>query len=342
LRQRSWVLREAGRDNKMTQLLIAGIIVMSIVLIKSADIVIVAIRRISKETNTKIFTLSAVVLAIGTSFPELFVGITSALEGNSVLSLGDVTGSNIANLSLVVGLTAIVAGRVRVHPNFLKRDVVIALFAGILPILLLIDGILTRVDGLILIAVYIAYAGSFFRQRFAQIAKEYEEEESFIYRFFRKFNHIDAQKRREFGKLFVGVALMLFSADMIVRFASELAFMANIPKLVIGLIVIAIGTSLPEFAFSLESVEEREPSMFFGNILGSTIANSTLVIGIVSLISPVVIHETHRFTLAAVSFVAVYLLFWYFIRTKHRLDRWEAGILLLFYVTFLILEFKGV
>jgi cation:H+ antiporter len=326
----------------MTQLLIAGIILMSIVLIKSADIVIVAIRRISKETHTKVFALSAVILAIGTSFPELSVGITSALEGNSVLSLGDVAGSNIANLSLVVGLTALIAGRVRVHPNFLKRDVVIALFAGVLPLLLLIDGTLNRVDGLILIAVYIAYAGSFFKHRFSQIAKEHEEEESFVYRFFRKFNHIGAEKRREFGKLFIGLALMLFSADMIVRFASELAFMANIPNLVIGLIVVAIGTSLPEFAFSLESVEEHEPSMFFGNILGSTIANSTLVIGIVSLINPIVVHETHRFTLAAISFVAIYLLFWYFIRTKHRLDRWEAGILILFYVMFLILEVRGV
>ena len=326
----------------MTQLLIAGIILMSIVLIKSADVVIVAIRRISKETHTGIFALSAVILAIGTSFPELSVGITSALEGNSVLALGAVAGSNIANLSLVVGLTTLVAGKVRVHPNFLKRDVVIALFAGVLPLLLLIDGELNRVDGLILIAVYIAYAGSFFRQRFSQIAKEYEEEESFVYRFYRKFNHIDAQKRSEFGKLFVGIALMLFSADMIVRFASELAFMANIPQLVIGLIVIAIGTSLPEFTFSLESVREHEPSMFFGNILGSTIANSTLIIGIVSLINPIEIHETGRFTLAAISFVAIYLMFWYFIRTKHRLDRWEAGILLLFYATFLILEFRGV
>ena len=135
---------------------------------------------------------------------------------------------------------------------------------------------------------------------------------------------------------------MIFSADIIVRLASQLAIMANIPTLVIGLVIVAIGTSLPEFAFSIESVEEHEPSMLFGNLLGSTIANSTLVIGIVSIINPIEVHVVNEYLLAAVAFIAIYLLFWYFIRSKHRLDRWEAAVLLLFYVTFLYLEFKGV
>ncbi|MGD8744282.1 MAG: calcium/sodium antiporter [Candidatus Woesebacteria bacterium] len=314
------------------------IIIMSFVLIKSADLVIVALRRISRETHTKLFTLAALVLAISTSFPELFVGITSALEGDSILSLGDITGSNIANLSFVVGLTALIAGRVRVHPEFLKKDVVIAFFAGILPILLLLDNKLGRVDGLILLAIYAAYATSFFRVRYKQIAKEQVEEESFFYRFLRKFNHMGARKRREIGKLFVGIAIMLFSADVIVKLAVHLASLAGIPKLVVGLVVIAIGTSLPEFAFSLESVEDHEPSMFFGNVLGSTIANSTLVIGLVSVIRPIEVHAISEYFKAAAAFIIIYLTFWFFIRSKHRLDRWEAGVLLIIYIIFVISE----
>lgn len=315
-----------------------AILLLSLVLIKSADLVIVSIRRLSKQMHTGLFPLAAIILALGTSFPELFVGITSALEGTPNISLGDVTGSNIANISLVAGLTALIAGRVRVHGDYLRRDVLIALVAGALPLVLLIDSELSRVDGLILLTAYLAYATSFFRHRFMQIGRE-QQEESFIYRFFRKFNHIDSEKKRELGRLFVGLALMLFSADMIVRLAKYLANFANIPDLVIGLVIVAVGTSLPEFAFSLRSLEEHEPSLFFGNLLGSTIANSTLVIGIVSLIHPIKVVATKQYLIAVAAFILVFISFWVFIRSKHRLDRWEAFMLILLYLSFLVVEF---
>jgi cation:H+ antiporter len=325
----------------MTQLLILEIIFMSVVLIKAADMVIVAIRRISKVTQTGVFAMSALILAIGTSFPELFVGITSALEGASVLTLGVVIGSNIANISLVAGMSALIAGRIRVHENYLKHDVWIALFAGILPLLLVLDRTLGKVDGLILLAVYFAYTTGFFKKRYIQIGKEQQEEQSFTYRLFRKFNHIDGSQRKEFGKMFLGVALLLFSADAIVKLSLSLATSMSIPIFVIGLIVLAVGTSLPEFAFSIRSIEEREPSMFFGNLLGSTIANSTLIVGLAAVISPMKVVAVNEYFLAMITFVAVFLTFWYFIRSKHRLDRWESALLLVLYISFLILEFKG-
>lgn len=317
--------------------IIVSIIFLSLVLIKSADMVVVAIRRLSRQTHTRAFAISAIILALGTSFPELSVGITSALEGTPILSLGDITGSNIANIALVGGLTALVAGRVRVYGEYLRRDVWMALVAGMLPAVLLLDKQLSRVDGLILIAVYLAYATSFFRERFIQIGKE-QQEESFIYRFLRKFNHIAAAKKRELGRLFVGITLLLFSADAIVRLARHLASFANIPNFVVGLVLLAVSTSLPEFAFSLRSLEEHEPSMFFGNLLGSTIANSTLVIGVVSVIHPFEVVATHQYLVAVVAFIIVFLSFWYFIRTKHRLDRWEAGFLLFLYIAFIVAE----
>ena len=109
--------------------LIFIIILLSFVLIKAADMVVVAIRRISKEAKAKTFAISAIVLAIATSFPELFVGITAALEGAPSVSLGDVTGSNIANIALVGGLASLVTGRRRVHSEYIKREVAIALAA---------------------------------------------------------------------------------------------------------------------------------------------------------------------------------------------------------------------
>jgi cation:H+ antiporter len=318
--------------------LIVLIIFFSLVLIKSADMVIVAIRRISRTTHAGAFALSAIVLALGTSFPELFVGITSALEKAPTVSLGDVTGSNIANIALIGGLASFFAGRVRVRGEYLKREVWVALVTAILPLLLLLDRQLSRVDGLILLAVYFANATSFFKFRFIQIGKEQREEESYVYRFMRRFNHIAARRKKEFGKLFVGLALMLFSADAIVKIAVYLASLANMPEFVIGAVIIAIGTSLPELAFSFRSLREHEPSMFFGNLLGSTIANSTLVIGIVALICPINLVVANQYFVAVFAFIITFLFFWLFIRTKHRLDRWEGGVLILMYLIFVIVE----
>jgi len=318
--------------------LILLLIIFSFLLVRSADLVIVALRRIARWTKTGVFALSAIILAIGTSFPELFVGITSALEKEPNLSLGVILGSNIANISLVAGLTAFVVGKVYVHGDFLKRDVWIALVAGILPIILVLDRELSRIDGLILLAAYGAYASSFFRTRFLEIAKEHKKE-SFFYRFLRRFNHLDSKKTKEYGRLFVGIALLLFSADVIVKISIQLALIANIPLFVVGLILIAMGTSLPELAFSLRTLEDHEPSMFFGNLLGSTIANSTLIIGTVSVIQPIKILAVNQYFIAVIAFIVIFLSFWYFIRSKHRLDRWEAGFLLFLYAVFLLVTF---
>jgi cation:H+ antiporter len=318
--------------------LIFLIILFSLLLIRSADMVVVAIRRVSKQSRTKIFAFSAIILALGTSFPELFVGITSAIEKQPNLSLGVVMGSNIANIALVGGMSAFFVGKVRVWGNYLRHDVWIALLAGILPLVLILDKTLSRVDGLVLLAVYFAYATGFFRVRYEQIGKE-QQEEKFVYRFFRQFNHINGVKTKEFGRLFAGLALMLFSADAIVRLSSELASQANVPIFLVGLVVLAIGTSLPELAFSFRSLEEHEPSMFFGNLLGSTIANSTLIIGVSSVIYPIKIVAVGEYFLAVLAFVIIFSVFWLFIRTKHRLDRWEAGTLLFLYLVFLVLEF---
>ena len=317
---------------------IVVLFILSLVLVKSADWVVVAIRRLSESTKMGAFAISAIILALGTSFPELFVGITSALSGSPNLILGVVLGANIANISLVAGIAALITGRVHVQGSFVRRDVGIALLAGLLPLFLLLDRNLSRVDGLILLTTYAGYASSFFRKRYLQVARE-QREEGFIYRFFQKFNHVSAAKRRELGRLFVGLALLLFSSDMIVRISDGIALALNVPLLVIGLVFLAIGTTLPELTFSIKSLSEDQPGMFFGNILGSIIANSTFVVGLAAVIAPMEIVARRQYLVASVAFLVSYCLFWYFIRTKRTLERWEAGVMLFLYTVFVVVEF---
>lgn len=319
--------------------LFLSILIFSFLLVKSADIVIVALRRISRKLGTGVFALSAVILAIGTSLPELFVGITAALEKSPNLSLGNVLGANIANISLVAGLSAFIVGRVNIRGQVVRKDLFFALLAGVLPLLLIADKRLSRVDGLILLATYGGYASSFFRQRFSEIAQE-NLEEGFVYRFLRRFAHAESVLAKDLGQLFVGIALLLFSADVIVRVGIFLATLAGVPLFIIGLVVLSIGTTLPEVAFSFRSLGDKEPSMFLGNLLGSIVANSTLILGVVSVICPINLVAGKEYSMAALAFIIIFITFWLFVRTKHRLERWESALLLIMYVVFLIAEFS--
>ena len=315
------------------------IIILSILLIKSADLVVISLRKIASRTHTGIYALSAIILALGTSLPELFVSITSSLEGAQNLSLGVVVGSNISNISLIGAFSALIAGSAKISDDYLKRDVAIALIAGIAPILLILDGNLSRVDGLVLLSVYGVYASGLFKERFSEIAQYDRPNFDVIHSVVRKVTHFDNKGAREYARLFLGITFLLLSADMIVKISKSLALGLNVPLLVVGLLIISVGTSLPELAFSIRSLREHTPSMFYGNLLGSTIVNSTLVLGIVGIIAPIQIEAIGEYTVAIVMFVVTFCAFWFFVRTKHRLDRWEALILLLFYALFVAAEF---
>ena len=314
---------------------LALIFAFSLLLVKATDILIINIKRLAKTTRLGEFAVTTMILALATSLPELFVGITSALEGTPNLSLGNIIGSNIANLSLVIGGAALVGGALNVRGQFLRRDVFYAFLAGSAPMVLLFDKTLSRIDGLILLALYGFYYVIVFAER-KKPANSEEEEEGMVHRLLRRLNHQGGGK--ELAWIFLGVALLLFSADMIVRLASQMALSLHLPLLLIGLFIVAVGTSLPELAFELKAIRAHNPGMVFGDLLGSIVANGTLVIGVTSLLSPIRIQAFEEYLLATMVFVATFGLFYLFIRTKRRLERWEGIVLLGVYFLFVFLE----
>lgn len=308
------------------------------ILIKSADLTIEALKSLAKKFGTGTFALSAIILAMATSLPELFVGITSAIEETPSLSLGNVLGANIANLSLVVGLAGLITGGVFVHEKVVTREILLATGAAVLPIFLLLDGSLNRVDGLVLLSVYFAYTTSFFKIRFLEIGR-YTMGGNYILRFVRHLGEVEQKADKTLGHLFVGIAALLFSSNFIVEFATDFAKASGISIFVIGVIVISLGTTLPEVVVSIQSLKKSQPGVFFGNILGSLIVNSTLILGVVSVISPMEGGNMGDYIAALITLVVTLLLFWLFTRTKNRLERWEALTLLLVYVIFAVVEF---
>lgn len=319
----------------MDFLLLFLIIVFSVTLIKSADLTVVALKKISHGSG--VLGLSAVIIAIGTSFPELFVGITSAVEGKPGLALGVALGSNIANIALIGAGAALISGRVSISDYVMKRVVWMSFACGLVPYILLLDGNLNRIDGLIMIFIYASYIFGFFRKYYERALEEQEKGISFA-KLVRRVEHIASDKWKSLASVFIGISLMLFSADTIVKFSGVMAERLGISIFVIGLFILAIGTSLPEFAFSLRSLKDKEPEMFIGNIMGSIVANTTLIVGISALIRPIESLSFQRYLIPLGVFTTVFLLFYYFVRTKRRLDRWEAGVLIGIYLLFFLLE----
>jgi len=318
----------------MVVLYLLLIFIFCFLLIKATDILMVNLKSLVSRTKFDAFAISSLIVGLGTSLPELFVGITAAMRGTSELSLGNVVGANIANLSLVIGGAALIGGTVYVQGEFLRRDIFWAFLAGATPMLLLFDKQLSRVDGIILLAFYGFYQTAVFREQ--KKGTVFKEDEGFIQRLIRRLKH--RETRRELGWIFLAIAILLFSGEMIVRIAKEMALSLDLPLILVGLLLVSLGTTLPELFFELEAIKRKESEMVFGNLSGSIVANGTLIIGLVSLISPLKDQVFAGYFTACAVFIFMFFLFYYFVRTKRKLERWEGGILLGLYFVFLLLE----
>jgi len=311
---------------------VLGLVFFSLILIKATDLVIIHLKALSIKTKLGGVFLTSLLVGLTTSLPELSVGIVSALEGIPNLSLGNIIGSNIADLSLVAGLATFLGGSLKINNGATKSDLIHAFLAGAAPLILLWDKTLSRVDGLILIFLYGFYNYFILIKR----RKAVIDSEGFITGLLRRIQHNHTGKH--FMLFFLGLALLIFSSDMIVKLAVGITSNINIPVLLVGLFLVAVGTSLPELVFELEAVMKKESDMFMGNLMGSIVANGTLIIGITALIHPIEIIALSQYLLATIFFVITFCLFFIFIATKHRLERWEGFILILTYALFVVLE----
>lgn len=314
---------------------VVGIAFFSLVLIKSTDILVHNLKKLSQKTQLGGYFLSALIVGLATSLPELSVGITSALSGIPNMALGNAIGSNIANLSLIAGGAALVSGSIRIHNHSYGRDLLYAFLAGLAPLFLLMDNGLSRVDGLILIAVYGFYHYFLLKKRIDDMD---DVENGGIFR--QVFEKLRTNgSGRHLLLVLVSVGLILFSGSMIVKSGIALSDSLHISALLVGIVFISLGTTLPEFVVNIKAIRRKEASLFMGNILGTIIANGTLVVGITAILSPLTIRAISDYLVASVFYISIFIFFYFFVRTRERLQRWEGGTLVALYILFVLLEF---
>jgi len=294
-----------------------------LLLAKASDILVKNITKIAAYKKWSEFTVSFL-LAAATSFPELAICVTAALNNEVNLALGNIIGSNIANVTLVVGLIAVAGANIRITVRERKQDSIYAAIITLLPLALIIDGSLSRIDGLILLASYLTYISRLYMLRSDGI------------------HNLEKPKRplSTYVIHFIfGTILLLFGSKVLVSTAGNTAQSLGLPLVFVGLFVVGVGTSLPELFFGMRAALQKKGQMVIGDILGSVIFNAGLILGITALISPIKIVSFNVVFSSALFLVLSILAFTFFLRTEYRLTRIEGTILALLFVVFMALEF---
>ena len=239
-------------------------------LLYGARLLVISVSGLSLRLGLKPLFLSILLLGVGTSAPEWFVTVTSSLKGFSDIALGNVIGSNIANVWLVLGCTGLFY-RYQSEPGLLKRDLPACLLLTLILGLFLQDAYLSRLEAAALLGFFLVYLLILFRAKSLPKPELRDSQE--------KFGLLAC-------KLLLGFAFLFTGSMLTVDSASEIGRSFNIPEKFLGLFLVSLGTSLPELAVSFQAVVKKESQMALGNILGSNLFNIMFVLGSAGLIQP--------------------------------------------------------
>lgn len=295
-----------------------------VILVKCAEYAIRYSTKVSISLKIPEFVVSFVIVALISILPESTISIISAIKGEPELGLGTLLGSNVADLSLVLGIATLFSPNgINVKSKILKNNFFYILLL-LVPILLGFDGRFTRLDGLILFLL-----GMFF---FIKIITDNKD----ISKKIKKTNKNDVLKN--LIKLIFVLGILLLSAYFTVKYALNFANEVKIPVILVGITIIAFGTCLPELIFSIKAVKKNKDSLALGDIIGTVITDITIVLGIVALISPFEFN-TKNIYVTGTAMVLAGIILTTFMKTDKTINKKEGLIMILFYVLFVFVEF---
>ncbi|MBB1269962.1 calcium/sodium antiporter [Shewanella sp. SR44-3] len=306
------------------------------VLVWSADRFVYGAAAFARNLGLPPMLIGLTIVAMGSSAPEMFVAATASMEGMSDTAIGNVLGSNVANITLILGITALL-GALSVTSETLKREIPLMIAATVLAGYLLHDGILSRTDGWILLSAFFALMGYLIYQALSNKTPDAltDESEAEI--------PTGVPTWRAIFWILVGMVLLPLSADWMVDGAVGIAKTFGLSDLVIGLTIIAVGTSLPELAACVAGVMKKEHDLAIGNIVGSNIFNILAVMALPGLIAPgeVDAQASSRdfyMVLATSCALAILVLS---SGAKKQLTRWHGAVLLLTFIVYQVVIFSA-
>ena len=296
-------------------LIIAGVALV----LYGADRLTEGASALARRMNVPEIIIGLTIVAAGTSAPELFVSMVSALKGTPDMAIGNVVGSNTMNAMLIVGCAAMVAP-MTISKSTVRKDIPFSVFASVLLVLLSLNSFLGRLDGIFLLAgfaLFMYYTLSQAKVGETASVSEVKSVKPWLSAFF----------------VLLGLALLVIGSNIFVDSASRVAYSLGISEGVVGLTIVAGGTSLPELATSVVAARKGQSAIAIGNVIGSNVFNILLILGLTATISPMQIQGVTLvdmgMMLGSVSLV------WLFSYTRYTVERWEGALLVIGYLVYL-------
>ncbi|MBI0425915.1 calcium/sodium antiporter [Psychrobacter sp. NG27] len=312
-------------------LAVIAILIGLAILVWSADVFIDGATALAKKFRVPSFLIGVLILGIGTSAPEMVVSVLAALDGSPELALGNAYGSNIINIALVLGATVLISPII-IRKGIVKRDLPLLLLVTATAAWQLRDGLLSQADGIVLLLLLVAVLGI---QIVMSIREGYHEHEDDVVIENADPDDVELSIARGLGSLLLGMLMLVLSSRAIVWGAVELATLWGLSELIIGLTIVAVGTSLPELVSSLSAARKGEHDMALGNIIGSNIFNTLAVVGLATVIAPItvspVILSRDVLAMGLITVLLVALCVFAFM-TKRQFARTSGTTLILFFV----------
>lgn len=288
---------------------------------------------IARYLGWREFVVAFFVMAFACSLPNLFVGIDSALHKIPQLSFGDIVGGNVINLTLVAGLAVLFGrGSLVAGSRMVQSSALFLVLTAILPLFLILDGELSRLDAVILIITFFFYVFWLFSKE-DRFKKTYDDKRSAEKptRSFKEFF-------KNVGQTVFFLALLLLAAEGIVISAQSFSLVFGIGLPLIGMLIVGLGDTLPELYFSIVSAKKGQDWMILGDLVGSVVYTATLVLGIVVLINPIKIADFSPFAIARIFLIISSLFFFFAVRSGQKITKKEGFALLLMYILFVASE----
>ncbi len=290
------------------------------ILVRAAKFLVDSLTIIGRHHKVGEFAISFILVAFATSIPELLVSVMSVGADKPELAIGTVLGSSISVLTLIIGLATIYARKIRIKSIIKKKDILYMLGICIVLVFLMMDGSLTRWDSAILFLIY-----GYYLYRLVIQEKKFESAVVKIGR---------PEYSRAIGYFIVSIVALILSSKLLVWVVENISATVNIPVTLMGMVVVAIGTTLPELSFEIAAVKAKEQDMVLGNIIGSVVTNSTLLIGVIGFLNPINNLDLQLINIGLFFLIAVALVLFYFVKNDGKLTFKEGVAMVLSYLVF--------
>jgi len=306
---------------------IALFIIAFLLLVRAGSLLVASLTHIARFFGLSEYVVAFVLMSFATSIPELSIGIASAIQDVPGLSFGNVLGANVLNITLVSGVAVLFAGGLHLRSKINRINAGIIFMLSLLPLAFVVDGALSRIEGVIMLVAF-----SFYLVRLVG-------DRAYFTRGIKMIPFNRATFVGSFSSLmnfFGGIFLLIISAGIVTYAGSKLALVWGIENGIFGILFLSISTALPELTFGIRAKMLGHADMAIGNVLGSIAFNAAGIVGIVAILNPFMIEASVPLAITMGFFVLAFVLFLSFVYTRNSINRVEAAVLIGAYLLFVI------